>query len=107
MAAIEIRQARTSDCAVILRFIRELAEYEKALPEAVATESDLQAALFGSNPNVFALICTIDEAPAGFALYFFNFSTWMGKNGLFLEDLYVSPEYRGSGAGKALLKHLD
>jgi GNAT superfamily N-acetyltransferase len=95
-----------SDCALILHFISELAEYEKALAEAVATESDLQAALFGSNPNAFALICTIDEAPAGFALYFFNFSTWTGKNGLFLEDLYVSPEYRGSGAGKALLKHL-
>jgi len=106
MTAIKIRQATTSDCAVILSFIRELAEYERALPEAVATESDLQAALFGSNPNAFALICTIDDAPAGFALYFFNFSTWLGKNGLFLEDLYVSPKYRGSGAGKALLKHL-
>ena len=85
MTGIKIRQARTSDCVAILRFICELAEYEKALPEAVATESDLQAALFGTNPNAFALICTIDEAPVGFALYFFNFSTWMGG---------LSPDWR-------------
>ena len=106
MTAIKIRQAMPGDCTLILHFIRELAEYEKALPEVVATEHDLQAVLFGAEPKAFALICTIDETPVGFALYFFNFSTWLGKYGLFLEDLYVSPEYRGSGAGKALLKHL-
>ena len=106
MPAIEIRPAVTGDCALILHFIRELAEYEKALPEVVASEGDLRAALFGDNPGAFALICSVGGKPAGFALYFFNFSTWLGKSGLFLEDLYISPEYRGSGAGKALLKHL-
>lgn len=106
MPAIEIRPAVTGDCALILHFIRELAEYEKALPEVVASEGDLSAALFGDNPGAFALICSVGGKPAGFALYFFNFSTWLGKSGLFLEDLYVSPDYRGSGAGKALLKHL-
>ena len=106
MPTLEIRPAIPADCALILHFIRELAEYEKALSEVVASESDLHSALFEPNPRAFALICTVDGTPAGFALYFFNFSTWLGKFGLFLEDLYVSPEYRGRGAGKALLKHL-
>jgi len=106
MPDITIRPATENDCALILKFIRELAEYEKALHEVVATEQDLRAALFGPEPRAFGLICTIDNNFAGFAIYFFNFSTWLGKYGLFLEDLYVSPEYRGSGAGKALLKHL-
>lgn len=106
MSAIEIRPVLKSDCALILHFIRELAEYENALPEVVADESDLEAALFAESPIAFGLICTVDGKPAGFAIYFFNFSTWLGKSGLFLEDLYISPEYRGSGAGKALLKHL-
>jgi GNAT superfamily N-acetyltransferase len=106
MPAIEIRPAQRDDCPVILRFIRELADYEKALNEAVASQSDLESIFFGSDPKAFALICEVDGAPAGFAVYFFNFSTWLGKYGLFLEDLYVSPDYRGSGAGKALLKYL-
>lgn len=106
MSVIEIRPAVASDCALILHFIRELAEYENALPEVVADEAALEATLFAENPVAFGLICTVDDKPAGLAIYFFNFSTWLGKCGLFLEDLYVSPEYRGSGAGKALLKHL-
>jgi GNAT superfamily N-acetyltransferase len=106
MQALEIRPAHRGDCPAIVQFIRELADYEKALHEAVASQTDLESILFGPDPKAFALICEIDGAPAGFAVYFFNFSTWLGKYGLFLEDLYVSPDYRGSGAGKALLKHL-
>ena len=106
MSNIQIREAQQDDCTLILQFIKSLAEYEKALSEVKATEQNLCDALFNDHPKAFALICSIDDAPIGFALYFFNFSTWTGKFGLFLEDLYVSPEHRGSGAGKALLKHL-
>ena len=106
MPTIEIRNAEHSDCTLILHFVRELAEYEKALDEVVASPGDLEAALFSPTPKAFGLICTVDGEVAGFAVYFFNFSTWLGKYGLFLEDLYISPEYRGSGAGKAMLKHL-
>lgn len=106
MTAIDIRPATEADCALILKFICELAEYENALTEVVTSEEDLREALFGSESNAFALICSVDNLPAGFAVCFYNFSTWLGKNGLFLEDLYISPDHRGSGAGKALLKHL-
>ena len=106
MTDIKICKANTNDCALILNFIKGLAEYEKALAEVKTTEEDLRAALFCEHPKAFALVCWVDDEPAGFALYFFNYSTWTGKFGLFLEDLYISPEHRGSGAGKALLKHL-
>ena len=106
MTAIDIRTANEVDCTLILTFIRQLAEYENALDQVIATEDNLRDALFGKDSKAFALICTVDGLPAGLAIYFFSFSTWLGKNGLFLEDLYVSPEHRGSGAGKALLKHL-
>ncbi|GAB3284340.1 GNAT family N-acetyltransferase [Parahaliea aestuarii] len=106
MTRINIRPATPQDVGLIRHFVRELAEYEKALEEAKASEQDFHQALFSDNPKVWSVICEIDSEPAGFALYFFNYSTWTGKHGLFLEDLYVSPEYRGSGAGKALLKHL-
>ena len=106
MARINIRPARREDAALILRFVRELAEYERALAEVSATEEMLEAALFGVDPRVHALICEQGEEAVGFALYFFNFSTWLGKYGLFVEDLYVSPEYRGHGIGKLLLRHL-
>jgi GNAT superfamily N-acetyltransferase len=106
MSNIGIREAQKKDCALILQFIKDLAEYEKALAEVKTSELDLSKALFSDHPKAFALICSIDGAPAGFALYFFNYSTWTGKFSLFLEDLYVSPQHRGSGAGKALLKHL-
>jgi GNAT superfamily N-acetyltransferase len=106
MPALSIRPAAEADCALIMHLIRELAIYEKAEHEVKASEGDLQKALFGDNSRTEAVICELDGEPAGFALYFFNFSTWLGKYGLFLEDLYVSPEHRGSGAGKALLKHL-
>ncbi|MBT8069310.1 MAG: GNAT family N-acetyltransferase [Gammaproteobacteria bacterium] len=106
MPHIKIRRAEPADAALILRFITDLAIYEKAENEVVATVADIQRSLFSEGANAHALICDIDAAPAGFAVYFFNYSTWLGRNGLYLEDLYVSPESRGQGAGKALLRAL-
>lgn len=106
MSNTEIRQATVNDAALIHRFITELAIYEKAEHEVLTTESDIRESLFGNGSTTKALICNIDNVPVGFAVYFFSYSTWLGKHGLFLEDLYVSPEARGSGAGKALLRHL-
>ena len=106
MSNIEIRKASVEDSALILRFITELAVYEKAEHEVVATVSDIQDSLFDVNSTTTALICYVDNEPVGFAVYFFNYSTWLGKHGLYLEDLYVSPEYRSYGVGKALLKYL-
>jgi len=103
---IEIRQATIEDSALILRFVTELAIYEKAENEVIATQSDIENSIFGNDSSAKAVICSINNQPVGFAVYFFNYSTWLGKHGLYLEDLYVSPEYRGAGAGKALLKHL-
>ena len=103
---IAIRSAVPADSALILRLVRELAEYERA-PEAVeATEATLRDALFGESPAAEAVIAELDGAPAGFALFFYNFSTWTGKRGLYLEDLYVTPPARGAGIGAALLRHL-
>ena len=106
MKNMEIREAVESDSAQILAFIKELASYERAIDEVVADEKDIRESVFGSNSSVKALICTLDEKPIGFAVYFYNYSTWQGKKGLYLEDLYVSPEHRGVGAGKELLKYL-
>lgn len=106
MPDINIRAAHEDDCGLILEFIKDLAIYEKALSEVKTTVEDLQQALFSEHPKAFALICSIADKPVGFALYFYSYSTWTGKFGLFLEDLYVASEHRGSGAGKALLKHL-
>lgn len=106
MSRINIRPSSRADTALILRFVRELAEYERALAEVSATEAMLEEALFGPEPRAHALICEQGEEAVGFALYFFNFSTWLGKYGLFVEDLYISPEYRGHGIGKTLLQHL-
>ena len=103
---IEIRQATVADSALILRFVTELAIYEKAENEVIATKSDIENSLFGSDSSTKAIICSMNNEPIGFAVYFFNYSTWLGKHGLYLEDLYVSPQFRGVGAGKALLKHL-
>ena len=103
---IEIRPAIEPDVATILQFVRDLATYERA-PDAVeATEETLAQALFGPDPAAEALIAEDDGAPIGFALFFHNFSTWTGRRGVYLEDLYVTPEARGSGAGKALLVSL-
>jgi GNAT superfamily N-acetyltransferase len=105
-SVFEILQAKPEDVPIIMRFIRELAEYEHAIDLVQATEDDLNKALFGDSPKVWAAICWGNDVAIGFVLYFFNFSTWTGRHGLFLEDLYVSPQHRGSGAGKALLRHL-
>ena len=101
-----MQAATIDDAALILGFIKELALYEKAEHEVIATESDIKKSLFAPGSTTHAVICSIDNEPIGYAVYFFNYSTWLGKHGLYLEDLYVSPEHRGVGAGKALLKHL-
>ncbi|MGW7574299.1 N-acetyltransferase family protein [Streptomyces sp. NPDC054765] len=101
-----IREARPDDVPVILAMIGELAAYERAPESAQATEPQLEEALFGPQPAAFALIAEGDGAPVGFALWFRNFSTWTGTHGVYLEDLYVRPEARGGGHGKALLAAL-
>ena len=105
-AQVAIRPAVPTDSALILQFIRDLAEYEKLLDACVATQDDVTVALFGENPKAFCDIAEIDGRPAGFALWFYNFSTFVGRHGIYLEDLFVRPEARGSGAGKALLANL-
>jgi GNAT superfamily N-acetyltransferase len=103
---IEIRAAGVGDVPLILRFIRELAAYEKAEHEVLATQESLRQSLFGDAARARALICRVAGVDAGFAVYFFNYSTWQGRRGLYLEDLYVAPAHRGAGAGKAMLQHL-
>lgn len=104
---VMIRTATPADVPVIHAMIRELAEYEKALDEARATEEQLREALFGERPAAYAHIAeTEDGEPVGFALWFLNFSTWRGVHGIYLEDLYVRPDRRGGGHGKALLTEL-
>ncbi|MEV6649048.1 GNAT family N-acetyltransferase [Streptomyces sp. NPDC051219] len=102
-----IRTATPEDVPAIHRMVRELADYEKALDEARATEAQLYEALFGERPAAFAHIAETDAGETvGFALWFLNFSTWRGVHGIYLEDLYVRPEMRGGGHGKALLAEL-
>lgn len=106
MESCRIRPASEADVPLILGFIRELAEYEKLLHEVKATEAELRTALFGARPHAECLIAELGGKPAGFALFFHNFSTFLAKPGLYLEDLYVKPELRGKGVGKKLLAHL-
>ena len=106
MSTLEIRPATPADTDLILQFVRELAIYEKAEHEVLATPEHVQRTLFCEQPSVFGLICLSGGKPVGFAVYFFNYSTWQGRHGLYLEDLYVTPDSRGQGAGKALLQHL-
>ena len=106
MSTLEIRPATPADTDLILQFVRELAIYEKAEHEVLATPEHVQRTLFCEQPSVFGLICLSEGKPVGFAVYFFNYSTWQGRHGLYLEDLYVTPDSRGQGAGKALLQHL-
>lgn len=101
-----IRPALPEDVGLILALIRELADYEKLLHEVEATEERLRATLFGDNPSAHCMLAFDGGQPAGFAIYFFNYSTFLAKPGLYLEDLFVKPEFRGSGVGKALLLHL-
>lgn len=101
-----IRAAVEADLPLILEFIHELAEYEKLLHEVVATEATLKEHLFGNRPAAEVVIGEWDGNPVAFALYFHNFSTFLGRPGIYLEDLYVKPEMRGKGIGRALLSYL-
>jgi GNAT superfamily N-acetyltransferase len=101
-----IRTATPEDVPTILRLVRELAEYERALHEVRMTEEDLRTGLFGPEPSVFVHVAERDGEVVGFALWFLSFSTWVGRHGIYLEDLYVSPKARGLGYGKALLAEL-
>jgi GNAT superfamily N-acetyltransferase len=103
---LKIRKATAEDIPLILEFIRELAEYERAPEEAVATGEDLWRDGFSPEPRFHVVIAQWNGEPAGFALWFYNYSTWQGKPGLYLEDLFVRPQFRKKGIGKALLVHL-
>src|SRR4051812_596927 len=104
--SLTIRRARPGEAALVLSFVRELAEYEKLLHELDATETDIEKALFDDNPRLFCEIAEWDGEPAGFAVWFINFSTFSGRHGIYLEDLFVRPAQRGKGIGKALVVHL-
>ena len=104
-----IRRATRGDVPEIMAMVRELAEYERLADQVIATADQFEAALFGPSPAVYAFVVDDDPAAgtlAGFALYFLNFSTWLGVHGIYLEDLYVRPQFRGSGFGKRLLATL-
>jgi GNAT superfamily N-acetyltransferase len=102
----QIRLTTEADIPVILSLIRELAEYEREPQAVVATEASLREVLFGPRPSAEVLLALEKEEPVGFAVYFFNFSTWLGRPGLYLEDLFVRPPLRGKGYGRALLERL-
>ena len=100
---LSIRPATPDDVPLIRQLIAELADYERLAHAAVATDADLRAQLFGERPAAEVLIGELDGEPAGFALFFHNFSTFLGRRGLYLEDLFVRPQYRGSGLGKHMM----
>ncbi|HEY0289396.1 MAG TPA: GNAT family N-acetyltransferase [Pseudomonas sp.] len=104
---LHIRDATRADAAVILGFITELAIYEKAEHEVLASIADIERSLFDeADSPAKALMCLLNDEPIGFAVYFLSYSTWLGRKGVYLEDLYVSQQHRGVGAGKRLLRHL-
>ncbi len=106
MNNFEIRTTTADDVSTILALIRELAEYERAPNDVVATEAGLREVLFGSKPAAEVLLALENDEPVGFAVYFYNFSTWLGRAGIYLEDLFVRPDKRGLGYGRALLVRL-
>jgi GNAT superfamily N-acetyltransferase len=106
MDSFQIREAVVDDVPIIMGLIRDLATYERAPNDVVATEDGLREVLFGGEPSARVLLAFMGNEPVGFAVYFFNFSTWLGRPGLYLEDLFVKPETRGRGYGRALLVRL-
>jgi GNAT superfamily N-acetyltransferase len=102
----EIRSARVEDVPIILQLIRDLATYEHAPNDVTATEEQLLEVLFGERPAAEVLLAFEGQSPVGFAVFFYNFSTWLGRPGLYLEDLFIKPEMRGKGYGRALLVEL-
>ncbi len=104
--SLSIRQASIEDCPLILQFIKQLADYEKLLHEVVANVTTLEESLFGDRPYAEVVIAEHQDQPVGFALFFHNYSTFLGQPGLYLEDLYIQPEMRGKGFGKTLLAYL-
>lgn len=106
MHRLTIRFATIGDTPLVLTLIRGLAEYERLAHEAIATEADIRESLFGARPGAEVLIAETDGEPAGFALFFHNYSTFLGRRGLYLEDLFVFPEFRGRGVGRALMVRL-
>lgn len=103
---IDIRAATEADVPLILSLIKDLARYEKLLDQVVATEVILQESLFGPSPHAEVIIGSVRELPVGYALFFHSFSTFLGKSGMYIEDLYVQKAYRGKGLGKAMLMHV-
>ncbi|TPX66615.1 hypothetical protein SpCBS45565_g04387 [Spizellomyces sp. 'palustris'] len=103
---ITVRDATPEDCSLILHFVKELALYEKAPEKVHATEEHFRKTVFGPHPYAYVVFACLNGKEVGMALYFHNYSTWEGRPGLYLEDLYVKPEVRGKGVGTVLLKHL-
>lgn len=106
MSELNIRKATSDDLSLIARFIRDLADYEKLSHEVTFDETRLKDELFGDAPVAFVWVAEWEHKPVGFALCFYNFSTFLGKRGIYLEDLYVDPDHRGKSIGKALLKKI-
>lgn len=103
---ITLRPARPQDATAIYEMIYELAVYEKAPEEVVTTPDEIRETLFNANSKTEAVMCESEGKIIGYAVFFTSYSTWLGRNGIYMEDLYITPDYRGSGAGKALLKHI-
>jgi GNAT superfamily N-acetyltransferase len=103
---LTIRPATEADLPLIASLVGELADYEKLSHQAVATEADFGRALFGKSPKAYALIVEHDGQPAGFAVYFYNFSTFLGRPGIYVEDVFIRPEFRRNGYGRAIFKYL-
>ena len=103
---MKIRPAERKEVGAVLQLIHDLAHYEKAPNEVEATEKELLSTIFSEDPKVFCDVVEVDGDIAGMAIWFLNYSTWQGKHGIYLEDLFIKPEYRGRGYGKALLQHL-
>ncbi len=104
--SIAVRPATLADASLILDLIIELAVYEKAPEQVVTSLADVERTLFSNDAKAHALVCELDGRPVGYAVYFYNYSTWLGRHGIYLEDVYVTPAARGQGCGKALLKHI-